>query len=469
MSHFRTVLRHSSYLLGFKLLSRALSVVFLVYAAARLGPELFGALSFVLVTVELLAGVGDLGITRYGARELLRDWDRRAVLAGEILSLQALTSLLLAAAGLAIVVIYQPAYPKYELLLLGLAAFLSFSVIATTESIFTASQRFFYSALLTFLGRLVYVGIGIAALAAGQSVVVIMWGYVAAVMMEAGARFLVARRVAPFSFGFPAAALWRMLVATMPFAVVGIASIVSYRINLMILEFIRGDAAAGIYNVAFTLFSPFVWIGIILSTTAFPGFARIYARDREAARRNGWQWYRLVAIAGIPAALLVSLLSKSVLAYFPVGYAESASILIVLIWSLPPMLLSTIDVNILQVADRQNDVAHGQVMGAVVTALSSLALIPFLGGVGAALAALGAVVVMETYIHFQVRRHFMGRSALPLLVRPLLGGIVMAAAALGLIRFNVWLAALAGLLAYITVIFATGAVRLSEIKSLLRG
>lgn len=470
MSHFRTVLKHSSYLLGFKLLSRALSFGFMIYAAARLGPELFGALSVALVTVELLAGVGDLGITRYGARELLRHWDERAVLAGEILSLQVVTTLLLAAGGAALVILYHPGYPNYQLLLLSLAAFAVFSVIATSESLFTASQKFFYSAVLTFAGRLIYVAIGILALSMGYSVVLVMWGYVAAVGAEALVRLvLVTRCVTPISPCFSGRALWRMLRATAPFAVVGIASILSYRLNLMILEFIRGDAAAGIYNVAFTLFSPFVWIGIILSTTAFPGFARIYARDVGAARLNGWQWYRLVAIAGLPIALAVSLVSPAVLAWFPKGYQDSAYILIVLIWSLPPMLLSTIDVNILQVADRQNDVAHGQVLGAIVTAVLSLALVPMLGGLGAALAALSATIAMELFIHLKVRRHFMERTAAALFIRPLLAAAAMGAAALALMQVNVWLAAAAGLIVYSVAIFATGAVKPWEIRALFRG
>lgn len=470
MSNCRTVIRNSGYLLGFKILSRAFSVGFLVFAASRLGPEMFGALSFVLVTVELLNGVGDLGVTRYGARQLVRNWGEREVWAGKILALQVLTSVPIAAAGLALLALYGPASPKPQLLLLGLLAFLLFSFINATESVFIASQHFFYSALFTFTGRLVYMIFGISALAVGGSVVMVMWGFLIAVALEAVVRLaVVVRKITSFSFRFPVKALRQMLVATVPFAIVGMAVIFSYRSNLMILEFMKGDAAAGIFNVAFTLFTPFVWISVIFSTTTFPVFTRIWSEDQIAARRNGWQWYRLMTLLGIPAALAVTLLARPILAFFPAGYADSASILTVLIWSLPFSLMTSVDMNILQAIDRQKAAANGPVLGAVVTTLFSLALIPFWGGLGAATAFLASAICQEIYLHLQVRSHFLRRWAFPLLLRPALGGLAMAASGLLLMRVNIWLAAGAGLAAYAMIIFMTGALRLSELKILAKG
>ena len=447
MSHFKTVLRNSSYLMGFRLLSRALSLVFLIFAAARLGPELFGVLSFVLVTVELLAGVGDIGITRYGARELVRYWDRKEVLAGKILALQLITSLPFVLVGIPLLLVYSPTYPKSQLLLLGLLAFYLFSVIGATESVFTATQKFFYSAMFTFLGRLIYITFGMVMLATGGSVVLIMAGYLAAVVVEAVMRVtFVTRRITVFSFSFPLKELGRMLIATIPFAVVGMASIFSYRANLMILEFIKGDAAAGVFNMAFTLFTPFVWITVILSTTTFPGFTEIYIRDRQAARSNGWLWYRLTTLAGIPLALLVTLVATPLLSYFPAGYEDSAVILKILIWSIPLIFINVVDVNILQASDRQREAANGLVLGAIGTIVISFALIPSLGGAGAALAALGSMLIQQVYIHLQVQWHFMKRSVLPLLLRPVLGGAAMGAVDMVLLNVNVWLAAVSGLL-----------------------
>lgn len=469
MTSFRTVLINSGYLLGFRILTRIMSMIFLVYLASRLGPQLFGAFSFVLVTVELMTGIGDMGITRYGSRELVRAWDEKALWAGRIVILQILTSIPLAAVGLGLIFFYHPTYPKYQLLLIGLAAFFIYSLIAATESIFSASQKFFYSAFFTFMGRMIYMALGITALIMGKSVVIVMWGFLAAVVIETVLRLAVAKRITSFAFHFPAADLWRMMITTIPFAITAVTVVFSYRINLMILEFIKGDVATGIFNIAFTLYTPLVWVSVILATTTFPVFIKVFAEDRQAAQRNGWQLYRFMALAGIPAALFVTVLAAPILSFFPASYARSSSILVVLIWSLPVMLISSVDTNILQAIECQKEAANGQLLGATLAASFSLILIPFYGGLGAALAALISIAGQEIYVHWQVRRKFLHRFMFPLILRPMVGGLVMGAVMLLFMRINVWVGAFLGLAAYTAAILATGALRPSELKALVKG
>lgn len=470
MSSFLTIIRNSGYLVCFKILSRSLTVIFFIYAASHLSPELFGALSFVLVTVEVLNSTGDLGITRYGARQLVRHWDEKEIWTGKIMILQVVTSVPFAAIGLAVVIFYQPAYPKMQLLLIGLAAFFLFSLVSTTESVFNASQKFFYSALFTFTGRFIYLMIGIIVLAAGGSVVLVMWGYLAAVVIEVLIRLLfVSYKIAHISFHFPVKSLSQMFFATIPFAVVGITVVLGYRINLIILEFFKGDVAAGIYNIAFTLYMPFTLIAIILSTTTFPFFVELCRKDVNRARAVLWQWYRLFALAGIPVALAVTLAASSVLNLFPSSYRGSSTILIILVWSVPFMLFIRLDINILQAIDQTRAVANGAVFGAVAITVFSFILIPFFGAVGAAIAALIPYVSQVLYFQWKVRNDFLHRFAFPLLLRPVLGGLAMAALGLILFSFNVWLAVATGLLAYLAVIFSTGALRMSEIRAIVRG
>lgn len=468
MTAFKKVLRHSGYLLGSRLLSRLLFVVFFIYAASSLGPELFGVLAFALVTVELLSSIGDLGLTRYGARELVRHWDDRPTLAGEILVMQMLTSLVFCIGTLFLVLVWQPENPKFQLMLLGLVAILLSGLVNTTETVFVAGQRFFYSALLTFIGRLIYVCIGFAALAGGASVVLVMLGFVASVAVESLLRILVViRTVTRFSFRFSIVRLREILIATLPFAVAAAANVAFLRINVMILELLEGDVAVGIFSVAFTLFTPFIWIPMIINRTLFSGLTRDYATDPGRARRTTWQWYRLMAIAGIPAALTITLLAEPALSHFPAGYEGSARVLQILIWSLPLLLVISIGLNTMQIIDRERASARVQLFGALATTAACFILIPPLGINGAALATIAGAAVMEAQIYLDLHRHFLRQKhTVVLFFRPLIGGLVMAAVALPLYGYNPWLATAAGLIAYAMTILATGGVRLSELKTL---
>jgi len=468
---FKTVLKNSSYLLGSRFLSRILYIVFFIYAASRLGPQYFGELAFALATVELLSSVGDLGLTRYGARELVRDWDNRPVLAGEILILQVLTSAVFSLGGLILTLAWQPANPKFQMLLLGMVAILLSGLVNTAETIFVAGQRFFYSALLTFVGRVIYVGIGFTALALGGSVVIVMWGFVIGVMVESLLRLVfVISSITSFSFRFPWRMLWKMLVDTIPFAVAAAANIALLRVSVMILELLEGDVAVGVFSVAFTVFTPLVWIPLIINRTIFPGLTKDFVSNPDRARMNSWQWYRLMAMVGIPVAMTVTLLAPTAMSHFPAGYEGSARALQILIWALPFLLVISIGFNVSQVINRERVAARVHLVGTIGCIIANFILIPPYGINGAAVAIVVGGALIEGQYYLDLHKHFLkDKHAITLFIRPVIGGLVMAGVALTLIGIDPWLAAAAGLAAYVATIFATGGIKLTEIKSLMSG
>ncbi|MCL4472652.1 MAG: flippase [Actinobacteria bacterium] len=469
MPGFKTVVRNTSYVFGSRLFSRLLYTVFVIYAASRLGPDAFGAFSFVLAIVELLSSIGDMGLTRYGARELIRYPGRKAELGGVILSLEVLTSVAFVAIGVIGVLLLVPASEKQDLLLLGMIPIFLSGFINTAESAFISSQNFFYSSLFNLLDRIVFVALGIAALLAGASVIVVMWCYVAGVVVEAVLRMgFVLKKITSFSFKFPRQQLKEMLIASLPFAIGAAASMIFLRVNIIALGLLEEYSAVGIFNVAYTLFVPFIWVPVTLARTTLPGFTEIYVRDPDAARMNSWQWYRLMAMLGIPGAMAISLMAGPALSHFSSAYAGSSTVLIILIWSLPMMLTTSVDFNVLQVVDKERLAARALVLVAVATAVLNFILIPPFGINGAAFATVGGTAVRQWLFYMAVRKHFLKKHTAVLFVRPIIGGLAMAAVALPLWRYNPWLATVAALMVYPVVIMLIGGVKPAELKALLR-
>ncbi len=65
--------------------------------------------------------------------------------------------------------------------------------------------------------------------------------------------------------------------------------------------------------MAYTLVTPLHWFPVILARTTFPGLAGLYQHDPGAARLNSWQWYRLLLLIGVTAAVTVNLMAGTVL------------------------------------------------------------------------------------------------------------------------------------------------------------
>ncbi|MHB0915256.1 MAG: flippase [Thermoleophilia bacterium] len=471
MARFKTVLKHSSYLFGTKIITRVLYTVFVVYAASHLGAELFGVLAFSLAMTELLSWLGELGITQFGARELIKaDKDSRPVINSQILALQIVSSIVLCLVGLAIIFAWSPEEPKMQLLLLGLVAVFLSGVVNTTESILIASQKFLHSSLFSLTGRSIYLTIGFIAVSKGASVLVIMAGYIIAITAEALLRMVViSLRIARFSTRIRLKPTWTMFVSSLPFGVIALASILYAQAGIVALEVFWGDADVGVYSVAYSLFVPFVWVANSLARTIFPTLAEIFKESGEACRRYFQQWYRLLVMASIPLAVSATLTASTLVAYMPESYASGTPVLIILMWTMPSLLISPLELSMLQIIGKERAGARILIVSMVATICLQLALVPPFGVKGAALSTLLGALIREVQYYEAIRRDFLLRKHfLSLWTRPALAGAIMFLVAAVSWSLGVWVATTLGMCAYIGFLFVTRALSIREIRSLAR-
>jgi len=435
-----------------KLFVRLVSVPFLIYVAATLGPSLFGVFTFVMATVEMVSSLSDFGLSRYGTRVMVREEKDQARFAGILLTLQLFTSVLLAGMGLVVVLFADPSSPKLQVLLLGLLAVFISAFIYTSETIFTATKQFAASAVFSVVGRLVYLAAGFAALGMGWSVIAVMWAFVASMVLESLLRMVYAAvRVTPFSFRFNRQDVRKIAIGTLPFAATAISALVYFRADTIILEIIKGDTEVGIYGAAYSFFSFFMWFPIVLSRALLPSLTAGFRDDPEEARLTSWYWYRAVGVAGVAIAFATTVIAGPVIdRLMGEAYAESVLTLQILIWTIPPLMMVSMSFNSLTVCDREKTGANTSVMAAVMIVALDFALIPFFGTLGAAAAMVITTTLWEVWMHWLLVKHLLApRNALvKTFSMPLVGGALMAGAALAVRPLGTAATLAAGLTAY---------------------
>ncbi|MHB9088365.1 MAG: oligosaccharide flippase family protein [Thermoleophilia bacterium] len=402
----KEVLKHSSYLLMARTFARLASVPFMLYAAAELKPRLFGVFTFVLVSVEMLSSLGDVGLTRYGTRTMVREEVRRERLAGIMLTVQMITSAVLMTVAYTTVLIVSPEAPKRDVILVGLMALFFSSFVFTTDTLFSAAKQFGATAIFQVVGKLVYLGIGFSALFLGYSVVAIMVAFVVSMAVESVLRMIYARlRITRFSRDFTAEEFMVVVRGTAPFAVTGIFTLIYYRADTIILAFLKGDAEVGIYGAAYSFFSFFVWLPIILSRTLLPGLTARNQADLADGTRNSWHWYRSVVIFGIALAYAVTVLAgPAIRILLPVDYNESITALQILIWSIPFMMMVSIGFVTLTINNAEMAGARTTISSAVIIIILDFLLIPPYAVKGAAVAMVLATALYYAQVQWVLSR-----------------------------------------------------------------
>lgn len=385
MTTVRRVAASSGWWLGEKGLLLAVSLATNVVLVRQLGPSGFGELSYLLAVAGLLLPVAQLGVSGLAARALLeRPQDERRILRAALLWRAGgwLAAFLL---GLAYWAFLDPR-PAERVVLLVLLAAQAGTTFAVLEFWFQA--RLDATSLVPWRGSVVVLAAaakaGVAVATRDAKAVALVF---AAEYLLLGATYLVAyRRASGRVVGpgverdwlgwFGRRAPW--LVAS------GIAEVIYLRIDIVMLERLRGVDEAGLYAVAARVSEIWYVIPVVIAGSMFPA---LWSRRTDAsAHARGLQsgFDLLFAIALAIALLMQWCAGPLVELLFGARYAPSAAVLVVHIWAGVFVFMRALVSRWLLGEDLLQFSLVTHLAGALINVAANLVLIPRHGALGAA-------------------------------------------------------------------------------------
>ncbi len=419
-SAFRNILRLSA---G-DAVAKTLNFLAFVYLARILGVERFGMLEFaggLLVYFLLLA---DGGLEMWATRESSRTSDLKA-LAGHILPLRMLLALV-ATALLFGIRPFLPAYPQLSLVM-GLYSLSLFAQAASLKWAFLGREEMSRVAWGLVLSQVAFAALVLLFVHGPENVAVVpllrfgsdavLAGYFAAVFGRA------------HGWGIPVT-LRGASVVLRPALTIGTSQamgLLNYNFDSVLLGFLTTARTVGLYNAAYKPVTIALALPLTYFVGLFPALSRTHAESREEFRGLVERSLRLAGLMAAPLAAGGTLLAAPVIALlFGASYAESASVLPILIWSAVFVILRGSYRHALTAAGHQAlDLRCAMVSTGLNVGLNLL-LIPRYGMMGAASATVIGDLAwfVLAYAFFQVR--VMPLPALPCLWRPLVAGAAMA-------------------------------------------
>ena len=406
------VSRGVSWKLGADIIARLLQYVLLWVAARSLGRAGFGDFTFALSTGYMFAQVADFGLQLYVQREVARlaipgataapyFTDERAAgrLVGGGLTIKLVLSVF-ALSLIALLVWVEPVGNKSALLLVGLSMVLA-TGLDYLSYCFRALNRLQEEAVLIVTARVVNLTIGLGLLALGAGVM----GLAIAGNIAVGAAFLLGyRRLTRYvrPLWRPDITYWRKSFRQPTAVGIGVIfSIISFRVDNLIIPPLAGREALGDYNLAYKLFEPSLIVPSVLLAALFPLLSQAAGGSNDAAP----QARELKPLVGQTISILFwfGALATLALAFFAVPivnllygeqYAASGPLLQILALSCLPMYLNYGLTHMLIAMDKPQFYAFFTLCALVVNVASNLALVPHMGVQGAAFATLGTEIAL---------------------------------------------------------------------------
>lgn len=431
--------------------------IFMIYLARVLGEAGFGQYNFVLSLTSLFVIFTDLGVNQLLVREIARDkklsedYTNNAFLLKIPLSILTFMGIII----LTYILNFQGELTSL-LYLFGLYNILQ-TLSLTYLSLFNAWEKMEYIALFQIMEKIIIVSLGFLVLFMGYGLLEIGYVYLFAGIFDLViAMKLSFKKLIKPRFNINLKLQKDLVVKGLPFGLNSLFAVFFFKIDTILLAFLVGDVAVGIYNAAY---NPLLILSMIVagmvSTAVYPVMSRQFKDSKHALRSFALISSKYLAIVGFPIALgCLILAEKFILLFYAGGFMESILPFQILAVFIPIRLISTITGTFLSSINRQGLRTLGVSLSAIFNVAMNLLLIPLLSFVGASIATVLSEILLYGLFLFFIIRYYDFININKVLIKPLLGSLIMAGFIYVIKDFNLLLVILAaGLVYFISLIF----------------
>jgi O-antigen/teichoic acid export membrane protein len=388
--------KNAAYLFSARFIN-ALSILTLILVISRrLGPDIFGGYSFLNAVIITGVVIANFGLDTLMVREVSRDNLQGNQFLSNVLRFKVLSSLAVMAVVCVLFLFFLQDQAMIRLLVI-------FSIVILLNSL-SQSFWFYGDAYQKFQFH--------AGLWASLNVIKVplVWFFIS--LQPGLARVIYALIIAEvisliisgcwirlrFSFGLGNLSLKSMLPLfkkVWPLAVVSILSAIYFRIDMMMLEVMKGEKAVGIYSAAYKLIEFLSIIPGTVTIAALPGLTLDYSANIEGFRTSFYKTVTVLGAGGVVIGLLLYLFSKQVvlLLYGPLFF-DSTLCLSILSGVVFFLFVNGYLAYVSIAANNDRAVALIIVISTLINVLLNLYLIPRYSHVGAAVSTLLSEIVM---------------------------------------------------------------------------
>lgn len=424
------VVKNSIWLFATEILSKLLALGTQIVAARYLGDKGFGVFSFAFSVTGILLIFADSGINTFLTREIARHPERPEDYLANALILK--TGLTLAVALVLALIPWVSSFDRetgLALWAIGLALLIT-GYADIYISVFRAFEKMRLVSLLAVTQRVLFFIFGITVLSLGYKVVPLAFAFLAASGINL---FLVRWRFGVcYRSGKPAGTpeniigIKEIFLQSMPLGMIILFTYIYFRIDAVMLYYLRGDAETGWYSAAFKLIEALLLLIDSTRNALFPLLSRTFGQENNQFQQIWRQATRYMFILGLAPALGTAFLAPRLIdMLYGNSYQTAGNTLRILGLALPLLLLNNLASNILISANKTGNILQAVSLGAVFNIALNCLLIPAWGSAGAASATCLTEILVFGLYYRSIKSVCGGINIVELMWRPVIGSAGM--------------------------------------------
>ena len=388
--------KNATYLFSARFVNALSIMALILIISRRLGPDIFGGYSFLNAVIMTGVVVANFGLDTLMVREVSRDPLLGKQYLASVLGFKVISSLVVMIGVFALFRYFLDDQAMIRLLAV-------FSIVICLNSLSQsfwyygdAFQKFQFHAALWASLNVIKVPLVWFFISIEQDLTMVVYALIIAeaISLIISGCFIRRRfKLVLDNLFFKSIPI--LLKKVWPLAVVFILSAIYFRIDLMMLEVIKGENAVGIYSAAYKLIEFLSIIPGTVTVAALPGLATDYSANIEGFRASFYKTLTVLGIGGAAIGLVLYLFSKQVilLLYGPL-FSDSVLSLSILSGVVFFLFVNGYLAYVMIATNNDRAVALILVISTILNVLFNFYLIPRYSHVGAALSTLFSEILM---------------------------------------------------------------------------
>lgn len=426
MNIVQKVVKNSILLFALKISQYVFLFVFTVYAARYLGVERFGKLTFALSFTALFLLVSDFGLSRLITREIAGKNSEINLIGSNGLLLKIPLSII--SFLLIVIIINLMGYPQdttYMVYILGVSIVL-YSYAIFFSGIFRGWEKMEYEFISMFWEKPILLILGLWFIHKGMGLISLSYVFLISRFVVFAIGLFIYNKIKPIRIKFDLDFCKRLFKKSMPFGLFVIFGTLYFQIDTVILSYIKGDEAVGIYQAVVRLIIILMIIPEAFTESLFPRMTKYFYTSKEHLDLIYKKAFKVLLITGLPITAILLILSQKIIFFiFGESFSKSAGILQILSVVIIFRFLAYVPGTLLTAIEKQKIRMRITGLSCLINILLNLLLIPHFSFWGAAIAnLLTHVFLFSSYMTIVGLRGY-GKINVQDLVKPFISLILM--------------------------------------------
>lgn len=335
----KSILKQTSWLFFAQVITRIIGFFYTIFLAKNLGVSDFGLFSLGLAYFSIISSFSDFGFNRFLVREVAKDGSKLWELLWNVLMLRITLISIFFAIFSAIYYFFDQDKERVSIILLSTLAVLPQSMALTFDGIFIALQKLQFSAISAFLASLstVFLGLilvikGFGPIGAVNALIIGQFVYVLVLIY-----FLYRKQ--GFKLTLVSAKLFkRAIFGSLPYGLLAILGLLYFRIDTLMLSYLRGNFETGIYAAGYRFLEGVVFIPTAMGIALFPAFAKLHKNPRTI-KDLYYKSLKIMTLISLVVVFTYLTILPPIIKIFLSEYLQALEVIKILALAIPFMFL----------------------------------------------------------------------------------------------------------------------------------